>query len=316
MRVFLALVMAGALGAQEPGAVKRIFHLDSYHQGYAVSDETEAGLRSMLAGKPLEITTFYLDTKRRGSDAQVAASVEKALAAINSFKPDLLIASDDPAVKHVVVPFFKDGPFPVVFCGVNWSAEAYGLPTANVTGMIEVFPILEALELARKYYPSLRRLGVLSEDSLSEERNRGFLESRYRALGFDVDFAMVKDYASWKREFTRLQDSADVLYLPTQAAIRQWDAADARAFVRGTLRKPVIATDEFMMPYAVFGLVKIQAEQGEWAAVSALKILAGRKPPEIPVERNRRRKLYLNPTLAERAHFTPGAEFVGVKTVE
>jgi ABC-type uncharacterized transport system substrate-binding protein len=309
-----AILVAAAAG-QAP-APKRILHLDSYHHGYSVSDETEAGIRSVLVNRPVELSTFYLDTKRRGSEAQIAASVEKALAFIASFKPDVLIASDDAAVKYVIVPHFKDGPVPVVFCGVNWSAEAYGLPNANVTGMVEVFPILEGLELARKHYPSLRRLGVLSEDSLSEERNREFLEPRYRSLGFEVSYVMVKEYAAWKREFVRLQEAVDVLYLPTQAAIHGWDPDDARALVRSTLTKPVVATDEFMMPYAVFGLVKIQAEQGEWAAAAALKILAGKRPSEIPGDRNRRRKLYLNPTLARRAGFVPGAEFVNVKTIE
>src|SRR5262245_21623265 len=49
-------------------AAKRIFHLDSYHAGYAVSDETDVGLRSVLADKPVRLQTFYLDTKRHGSE--------------------------------------------------------------------------------------------------------------------------------------------------------------------------------------------------------------------------------------------------------
>jgi ABC-type uncharacterized transport system substrate-binding protein len=57
-------------------------------------------------------------------------------------------------------------------------------------------------------------------------------------------------------------------------------------------------------------------EQGEWAAAAALSILAGKKPADIPVVRNRRRKAYLNPTLAAQLKFVPGPELEGAKTVE
>jgi ABC-type uncharacterized transport system substrate-binding protein len=314
--ILAVLLGAGAASAEEAAAPRRIFHLDSYHAGYPVSDDTAAGIKSVLAGKPVQLETFYLDTKRKAGEAEVRESVARARAAIDRFKPHVLIASDDAAVKYVVVPFFKEGPLPVVYCGVNWSAQAYGLPNANVTGMVEVYPILEALDLVRKYYPRARKLGVLSEDSLSEQSNKTLLEPKYRALGFEVTSVLVPDFASWKRELARLQDEVDVVYVATQAAVRDWNDAAARAFVRATLRKPALATDEFMMPYAVLGLVKTQVEQGEFAARAALEILGGKKPSEIPEARNRRRKAYLNPVLAAQIGFVPGPEFEGAKRVE
>ena len=39
-----------------------------------------------------------------------------------------------------------NGKTSVVFCGVNWSAQQYGLPTSNVTGIIEVLPMKENLQ--------------------------------------------------------------------------------------------------------------------------------------------------------------------------
>jgi ABC-type uncharacterized transport system substrate-binding protein len=309
------LSQAGFAPGQEP-ARRRILHLDSYSKGYGISDDTAAGLRSVLADKPVQVSTVFLDTKRHGSEAEVRESVARARAAIEEFKPDVLIASDDAAVKYVVVPFYKEGPLPVVFCGVNWSAEAYGLPTPSVTGMVEVVPVLETIELARKYFPRIRHLGVLSEESLSEQNNKLVLEPKYKALGLDVTYAMVKDYAAWKREFERLQGLVDILYLPTNGAVADWNVADARAFVKAHTRKPVIATDDFMMPYAVFGLAKTQVEQGEWAARTALEILAGRKPGDIPVVRNRRRVAYVNAELAAAIHFVPGPELEGARPVE
>lgn len=312
----LAILSAGSITVQadEP-AKKRVFHLDSYAKGYGISDDTGAGLRSALRDQPVQVSTFYMDTKRHSSEAEIKDAVARARAAIDAFQPDVIVASDDAAVKYVVVPHYKDGPIPVVFCGVNWSAEPYGLPTAHVTGMVEVVPVLEAIDLVRKYYPNLRRLGVLSEDSLSERNNKALLEPKYRALGLEVTYVMAADFATWKREFERLQETVDVLYLPTQGAVRDWDAAEAEAFVKAKTRKPSIATDDFMTPYALIGLTKTQLEQGEWAGKTALEILHGKKPAAIPVVRNRRRVAYVNATLAAALRFVPGPELSGAKTV-
>lgn len=311
----LAILLAGSsiVRGDEPEK-RRVFHLDSYSKGYGISDDTGAGMRSVLRDK-VQVSTFYMDTKRHSSEADIKDVVARARAAIEAFQPHVIIASDDAAVKHVVVPYYKEGPIPVVFCGVNWSAEPYGLPTAHVTGMVEVVPVLEAIDLVRKYYPNLRRLGVLSEESLSERNNKALLEPKYRALGLEVTYVMAADFATWKREFERLQGVVDVLYMPTQGAVKDWDAAEAAAFVRAKTRKPSIATDDFMTPYALIGLAKTQLEQGEWAARTALEILDGRKPSQIPVVRNRRRVAYVNATLAALLRFVPGPELSGAKTV-
>jgi ABC-type uncharacterized transport system substrate-binding protein len=126
---------------------------------------------------------------------------------------------------------------------------------------------------------------------------------------------MAADFATWKREFERLQDAVDVLYLPTQGAVRDWDAAEAAAYVKAKTRKPSIATDDFMTPYALIGLAKTQLEQGEWAGKTALEILDGKQPAAIPVVRNRRRVAYVNATLAARLRFVPGPELAGAKIV-
>jgi ABC-type uncharacterized transport system substrate-binding protein len=316
-RLTFCLALLGApLCAQEQARQVRIFHLDSYDPSYAVSADTARGIQKVLAGKPVELKTFYLDTKRHDGDAEIKKNVEAARQAIAAFQPDVLIASDDAAVKYVVVPFFKGGSTPVVFCGVNWSAEPYGLPAGNVTGMVEIFPAFQVMDLARRYYPDLRRVAVLSEDSLSEQQNRAYIEPRFKSLGYETEYVLVGDYAAWKAAVLRLQQHSDVLYLLTQAAIKGWDTRDARAFLRQNLTKPVVVTDDFMGPYGVFGLVKDYTEQGEYAAATALRILAGTRPDQIPLARNRRRSVMLNPVLARKIGFRPGPDFEGAKRVE
>jgi ABC-type uncharacterized transport system substrate-binding protein len=299
----LALCCAAALCAQER---KRVFFLNSYHDGYGSSDDVMRGVRDTLAAANVELETFLMDTKRRSSEVEIEQSAAQAVAAIGRFRPDVIIASDDAAVKHVVVPHFKNGPVPVVFCGVNWSAEQYGLPTPHVTGMLEVVPIVETITEMKRYYPRAKTLFVLSEDSVSEESNRRAMGPLYRELGLRVSYAYAKDFAAWKRGFVAAQRS-DLIYLPTNGAVKGWDEGEAREFVRRHIRRPVVTCDDFMMKYAVFGLTKVAREQGEWAAQTALAVLAGKKPGEIAVTNNRRAQAWLNRTLAARINFKPDA---------
>jgi ABC-type uncharacterized transport system substrate-binding protein len=158
----------------------------------------------------------------------------------------------------------------------------------------------------KRYHPRAQTLFVLSEDSVSEESNRRAMEPLYRELGLSVSYAYAKDFDEWKRQFVAAQ-AADLIYLPTNGAVKGWDENEAREFVRLNIRRPVVTCDDFMMPYAVFGLTKVAREQGEWAARAALDILAGRRPGEIAVTRNKQTKAWLNRTLAARINFKPDA---------
>jgi ABC-type uncharacterized transport system substrate-binding protein len=286
--------------------------VNSYHRGYGSSDDVMAGLLDTLESGGVTVQTAFLDAKNRPGD--LATRAARVVEAIRTSEPNVLVVSDDAAVQHVVVPHFRDGPLPVIFCGVNWSAAAYGLPTPHVTGMVEVVPILETLEVVRGVQPDVRRLFVLSEATLSERSNREHLDPLFRGAGWEVEWAFVPDYASWKDAFVRAQED-DVVYLPTNGAIAGWDDADAAAFVEEEIRRPVVTCDDFMMPYAVFGATKVAREQGEWAGRSALAILAGTPPGDIPLARNSQTRSLLNADLASRVGFEVPAGLANDVTV-
>jgi Gnt-I system high-affinity gluconate transporter/Gnt-II system L-idonate transporter len=299
-------LLHAALGsAVAAAAPKRVFYVNSYHQGYPSSDDVMAAIREILGREGVIVEVAFLDAKRRPAETDVGRRAEEALEAIRRFRPDLVIASDDDAVKYVVAPHFRDGPVPAVFCGVNWSARQYGLPTDHVTGMLVVVPIEETLREVRQARPGIRHLRVLSEDSVSERSNRELLDPKYRALGLEPSYALVTEFEEWRRAFAAAQYEADMVYLPTNGAIRGWDARAAVDWVESKIWKPVVTCDDFMMPYAVYGLTKVAREQGEWAARAALEILRGKRPGAIPVVSNHETRCYFNPDLAGRIGF-PG----------
>jgi Gnt-I system high-affinity gluconate transporter/Gnt-II system L-idonate transporter len=288
------LALAPLVAAPAP----RAFYVNSYHEGYGSSDAVMAAIREKLTAQGVALDVFFLDTKRDPGGA--AAKAQQARAAIQAANPQVLLVSDDDAVKHLVVPHFRDGPLPVVFCGVNWDASQYGLPTPHVTGMVEVVPVEEALRLVRAQFPQARRLTVLSEESVSERNNTRILEPKYRALGWEPRFRLVTNFEDWKTAFAREQESADALYLPTNGAIQGWNDREARAWVQRHAKKPAVTCDDFMLPYVALGLTKVAREQGEWAAATAIEILRGKKPGDFAIRANRETECWVNEEQARR----------------
>ena len=303
---FLTLIMCSLIlfsGCQKK--TKRVFYVNSYHQGYPPSDEVFAAIRQVFDSvQSIQFESFFLDSKRNPSPESISEKVALALEQIQKFKPDLIIASDDDAVKYLVVPHFKGKEIPVVFCGVNWSADQYGLPASNVTGMLEVLPLKENLQQVKLFNPEARKMLILSENSTSEQNNRVLLDTLFRSSGFEPEYTLVNEFAEWKTAFIAANQTFDVIYLPTNGAIKNWDNAEAVQTVSHNIQVPVITCDDFMMPYCVFGMTKVASEQGEWAAKTALEILNGKSIGEIPLTRNIQSKVFLNQELAAKIGFT------------
>jgi ABC-type uncharacterized transport system substrate-binding protein len=284
---------------------KRVFYVNSYHQGYPPSDEVFAAIQHTFDSvQGIHLESFFLDSKRNPSPEKIQENVTLALEQIQKFKPDLIIASDDDAVKYLVVPHFKGKEIPVVFCGVNWSAEQYGLPTENVTGMLEVLPLHENLQQVKKFNPEARKMLILSENSTSEQNNKVLLDTLFRSAGFEPEYELVNEFTDWKTAFIAANQNFDLIYLPTNGSIKNWDKAEAIETVSQNIKVPVITCDDFMMPYCVFGMTKVASEQGEWAAKTALEVLNGKSIGEISLTRNTKTKTHFNRELAGKIGFT------------
>jgi len=293
------------LGGCQTGSRARLLYINSYHPGYASSDAIMAGMYEVVADSRARLDVFFMDSKRSPEPEAIEVKVREALAAIRNIRPDVIIASDDNAVRLVVAEHFRDGPIPCVFCGVNWTCEPYGLPTDNVTGMLEVLPVRETVEILKQYYPRMKSLVVLSENTASELKNKAAMESIFPEVGLTTTYELVETFDEWKRQFIKANNEADVIFVPTNGAIKNWDGAEAKAFVREHIRVPVFTCDDFMMKYAVFGLTKVAQEQGQWAARAALRIARGKSPGDIPVTQNQQTVAYINKTLSEQIGWQP-----------
>lgn len=275
---------------------KKVLFIDSYHEGYAWSDGTLAGVNSVLDGSGVELRVVRMDTKRKKEEEDKLAAAEMVRNEIAQFGPDVVIASDDNASKYIVMPYFKDAALPFVFCGVNWDASVYGYPYKNVTGMIEVSAVDELFTFLQRL-TSGRRIGYLAADVFTAHK-----EQENIAKTFSINFAETrfsKDLAEWREQFRELQGKVDILLVGNAVGTEAWDEEAAAQFAESNTRIPTGAIDEHMAPFALIGYTKLPQEQGEWAAKTALKILGGASADDIPISRNRQGRLILNARIAE-----------------
>ena len=308
LTVAAALCAAAALPARADGlAGKKVLFVNSYHEGYPWSDGEEHGATAALKGTGVDLKFIRMDTKRHQDEAFRKQAGDKAKAEIEAFKPDLVIVSDDPAVKYVLQAHYKDAKVPFVFCGVNWDASKYGLPYANATGIVEIAPVKELVSNLRALAKG-GRVGYLTVDS-ETERIEGPSYARTLGAPFATEL-YAKTFAQWKEGFLRMQQDADLVLLGNVAGINDWNEAEAKAFVLANAKVPIGAAYDFMMPYAMLGLTKIEEEQGAWAGQTALEILRGKQPAAIPVAANKQSKIFMNVKLAQAAKIVFRPEIV------
>ncbi len=128
---------------------KQILYIESCRQGLNWTEGIKLGIESRLVIDDAQIAYHYMDAGNNRSEEQIQTAVQSALERIDELQPDAVIVCDDFAVKNVLVQHFKDKRLPFVFCGVNWDASKYGLPTSNSTGIIEATHITAVVDLLK-----------------------------------------------------------------------------------------------------------------------------------------------------------------------
>jgi hypothetical protein len=103
----------------------------------------------------------------------------------------------------------------------------------------------------------------------------------------------VSDASEWKSQYQAAQE-ADFIVMGSYSGISGWDKVELSAFAVEHARKLTVTSHDWMMPFSTIGFTKIPQEHGEWAAHTAIEILKGKSPGEIPIVANRDWDLWLN----------------------
>lgn len=293
--IFILLYISTSSGQQ------KVFYINSYHVGYPSSDQVEAAIQKELKDS-FDLKTFYLNAKK-ASPKTITKNAKKAWKKIKKFKPEIILVSDDNAVESFVVTYLEKLNVPILFCGVNWSAEKYGLPAQKVTGMLETLPVVQCLETIEKSNYEFDSITILSENSTAEIKNKNTLTPIFESRRLKVTYKMVRDYSEWKNEFLKSQFPGNIVFMPTNGSIKNWDNDNAEIFTLENTKVPTFSCDDFMVRYACFGLTKVSLEQGEYVAKTAKKILTKEvSVKDIPIVRNQMTECRQNTELLNKLY--------------
>lgn len=296
----ILLVYAGLFS---PTAMaEKCLYISSYHPGYAWSDGVERGLRSTLAGK-CEIKQFNMDTKRNKDPEFIIKSGLEAKQLIESWKPDIVITADDNAARYVIQAHYKDSAIPFIFCGVNWTADEYGFPYSNVTGMVEVAPIYPLLEKVKELIPGAKKAIYIGAMTTTEKKNLARFETALSKQDIQLDSELAATMGEWLNSYARAQQY-DFIIIGSHSGIQDWDKEHVVNTIKSQSKNLSITNHDWMMPYTMLGFTKVPEEQGEWAAQAALSILDGVKISQIPIVPNRKWDIWTNTALLTKSKIT------------
>jgi ABC-type uncharacterized transport system substrate-binding protein len=276
---------------------KKCLYISSYHSGYAWSDGVERGLRSVLDGK-CEIRKFNMDAKRNRQEEYLINKGLEAKHLIENWNPDIVITTDDIAAKYVIQAHFRDHEIPFVFCGVNWSADEYGFPYSNVTGMIEVAPIYPLLEKVQALYPNIKKAIYIGADTLTEKKNLARFDTALQKKEIHLDSSLVGTVNEWLSAYSKAR-KYDFIIIGSKSGIKKWDQEKVVSAISKLSQKLSVTNHSWMMPYTMLGFTKVPEEQGEWAAQAALNVLDGIEISQIAIVPNRRWDIWTNLSLLE-----------------
>jgi ABC-type uncharacterized transport system substrate-binding protein len=278
---------ASAAGGHLSGG--RVLLVHSYHPEYPWVDTITHGVQSVIQGQGIDLRVFYMDTKRHTDEAWKIRAGERAQAEVESFRPDVVIASDDDAQEYFARAYVG-GALPIVFCGVDADPTKYGYPASNVTGVIERPHFRESLELARRLRP-IRRIAVLSCHDSTSIVAMGFMKQEQLDVEV-VEWVLANDFDEWQAAIARLNNAVDALVIRSYQAVKvpgsvenvppvqvaEWTIAHTTI--------PTIAFHDFEIQDGLLvGVVKSGMEYGRKAAECGLQILDGTSPAALPIMR-------------------------------
>lgn len=302
---FLRLLSVVALIALVGGALyyhsqkPRVFILHSYEPDYVWTEGVNEGLdRVIEEWSNIHVNTHYMFAKRFDDDDSLRRAAVQAHNAIDRWKPQVVIATDNLAQSLVMKDYVNRDDIQIVFAGINGPISPFGYDTAsNVTGILEDRSLLPARDaiLALRLLGAPRapwdgsrpiRVRYLMDNSSSVRADQPAID------GFDwapldyVGSTSVTDYPSWQAEITRSAGIADVIIVTNYRQLHRSDtdrtfvpATEVLGWSEDNAGIPIVGLNFFgTEDGATFSVGTSPIEQGEVSAQLAARLVDGDDP--------------------------------------
>ncbi len=291
---------------------KKVLVLHSYHPEYTWIKDVNKGILSGLAEerfdpqKNIILEYFHMDTKRQTSEEWKLKVADEAMAKIRSWKPDVVIATDDNAQKYVVAKM-KDSGVNFVFLGVNADPMTYNYinslesPGGKITGSIERARFEETVNLLHRLRPDVKRIAIVCDDGPTGKPVVERVLEMAPNIGIEVVASRrIGNFSEWQRYVKSIQNKADALLVVVYHTLKDDDgnAVHENVVLNWTIQNNHLPDMGFWSWAVEGGLLCSEAisgyQQGHYAATVASYVLMGQAPGDFPVDKPQRGEVCIN----------------------
>ncbi|WP_026938909.1 PAS domain S-box protein [Holophaga foetida] len=292
----LLMVSGQAVWAQGGGAAgqggKKVLIIHSYYKGFLWTDEEHLGITSVLApAVGMEnIYVEYLDSKRFYRDDYLVQLSQVFRKKYRSYRPDLVVVTDNNAFDFI--RRFGEELFPgtpVVFCGVNEARAEDLVGHPSFTGVSEEADLKGSLDVALALQPRTQFIHVVNDSTETGQivgNHLRVLAPSYPQVRFV--FLDGLSMAEILAQLKTLPPHSIVFhtFFSRDVTGRLFEYKQSMELVAGAAQVPVFGAWDFNLGHGLAGgMLTSGAAQGEAAARIALRVMAGERPADIPIQR-------------------------------
>ncbi|WP_104398999.1 ABC transporter substrate-binding protein [Vibrio penaeicida] len=199
---------------------KELVFIHSYHFEYPWVGEYREGFHSEI--EDMNIHNFQMDTKRKPVN-QFPAIADKAWEFIQQHDPDIVVVSDDNALKYLG-PRLIENNIPTFFLGINANPRNYVPITPNISGVLERPLMKRSVYMISKVLPDVANIRVLMDGAAT---SHAILETSFNNKlsqvinGIAVHTSLVPNYESWESNILEAkQQGYDAIIIANYAALK------------------------------------------------------------------------------------------------
>ena len=287
-------LLVGSIGAQVK-PIRRVLVIYELGPNYPAIALIDQGISETLKNSPYQIEVYreYLDTALFPDPVTQQEFRIWYTRKYRDRTPDVIIAVGPSALGFMIAAheaFFHD--VPVVFCLTSEKAAGRVNLESHFTGVWEEPEPAKTLEAALRLRPGTKHVFLVGGTSPYDRSIEALYRERLHSYESKLDFQYLTDLAMPQllERLRRLPDHSVVLHLGIlrdMAGTQFIDATEAGPMVVQAANAPVFTFSDLNLGHGEAGgdVLNLAAE-GKVSGATALRILSGEKPQEIPIVRN------------------------------
>lgn len=293
--ISLLFFLSIADAAQPPLPVdknKHVLVINSYHRGYLWTDNTLAGIESILKDgkRNIELHIEFMDSMRVVDKNHFHRLFLYYRSKFTGIKFDLIIVSDNDAFNFVLR--YRDTLFPkipIVFCGVNALNEMLRQNVPLLTGVVEDYDIKATLDIALKFHPNKKEIIAVNNGTPLGAVKKQLFNDALEATGKNLIATIIDDPVL--EDFEKLlKDKGKEVIVILLGLFKEKSGAmvpiEVSTPILARYDVPLYGLIEYYLDYGIIGGKLISGyHQGARAAQMGLKVLQGEPIESVPIER-------------------------------